>query len=109
MTRTIYGLITIHVKAKLVLHEKRLVAADGSIGVAELKVWEVPRSASYPKGHKFRLFLVVDGKVVVGFDNHQPKGPHLHLGGQEVPYGFTTIEQLSDDFWDLVRKAGFAP
>ena len=80
LTWTIYGLTTIDVKAKLVLHEKRLVEAGGSIGVAELKVWEVPRSGDYPSGRKFRLFFVVDGNVVVGFDNHKPKGPHLHFG-----------------------------
>lgn len=90
------------------LHEKRLVEG-GSIGVAELKVWEVPRTGEYPAGRKFRLFFVVEGNVVVGLDNHKPKGPHLHLEGQEVPYAFTTIEQLIEDFWDLVRKAGFAP
>jgi hypothetical protein len=97
------------VKAKPILREKRLVAGGGRMGVAELAVWEVPRSSDYPTGRKFRLFFVVSGHVVVGFDNHKPKGPHLHLEGQEVPYAFTTLEQLIEDFWELVRKAGFTP
>ena len=96
-------------KAKLVLQEKRLVEGGGRIGVAELKVWEVPRSDEYPTGRKFRLFFVVDGNVAVGLDNHKPKGPHLHLEGREVPYPFTTLDQLVEDFWGFVRKAGFAP
>jgi len=109
LTQVTYGRITIDMKAKLVLHEKRLVEGGGSIGVAELKIWEVPRSGEYPTGRKFRFFFVVNGNVVVGLDNHKPKGPHLHLGGQEVPYAFTTLDQLVEDFWDLVRKAGYAP
>ena len=94
-------------KATLVLHEKRLVAS--ATAIAELKVWQVPRSRDYPTARKFSLFFIVDGEVVVGIDNHKPKGPHLHVGGREEPYVFTTVEQLLDDFWALVRKAGFTP
>jgi hypothetical protein len=97
------------VKAKLLLHEKRLVVGGDRIGVAELEVWEIPVSREYPTGRKFRLFFVVEGSVVIGFDNHSPKGPHLHLGTTEVPYVFTTLDRLVEDFWDLVRKAGFLP
>jgi hypothetical protein len=109
LTWVIYGRITIHVKANLVLHEKRLVEGGGRIGVAAIEVWEVPRSGDYPTGRKFRLFFVVDGTVLIGFDNHRPKGPHLHLRSKEVPYAFTAIDRLVNDFWDLVRKAGFSP
>jgi hypothetical protein len=109
LTALIYGRITIGVKATLLFHEKRLVEGGGSIGVAALEVWEVPRSTHFPTGRKFRLFFVVDGVVLVGFDNHKPKGPHLHIGSREVPYAFTNVEQLVDDFWNLVRKAGYSP
>lgn len=91
------------------LHEKRLVASATRIGVAEMAVWEVARTHDYPLGRKFRLFFVVDGKALFGLDNHRPKGPHLHFGDRETPYTFTTVEQLVEDFWDLVRKAGFTP
>jgi hypothetical protein len=97
------------VKAKPVFHEKRLVEGGERIGIAELKVWDVPRSASYPAGRKYSLFFVIDGTVLVGFDNHTPKGPHLHLAGVELPYAFRTVEQLIEDFWEIVRKAGFEP
>jgi len=40
-------------------------------------------SEKYPAGRKFSLFLVAQGEVLVGLDNHKPKGPHLHLGKDE--------------------------
>ncbi len=97
-------------KARLVFHEKRLLLSEaGAVGIAEIKVWEVPRSAHYLNGRKFSLFFVVGGEVVVGIDNHKPKGPHLHIGGQELPFRHESDEQLLDDFWMLIRKAGFEP
>lgn len=74
-----------------------------------MKVWVVPRSEHYPTGRKFSLFFVVDGEIVIGIDNHKPKGPHLHLGGVELEYAFTSIGRLVEDFWDWVGKAGFEP
>jgi len=35
---------------------------------------------------------------VVGFDNERGKGDHVHLDGTEVPYAFTSVEQLIEDF-----------
>lgn len=98
-------------RARLVFHEKRLVWSRSlnSAGVAELKVWEVPKSKEYPDGRKFSLFLVAQGQVLVGIDNHKPKGPHLHLGHEELSFRYTNDEQLLQDFWALVRKAGFEP
>lgn len=98
-------------KARLVFHEKRLVwsLSRNAAGVAEIKVWEVPRSERYPSGRKFSLFLIFQGKVLVGVDNHDPKGPHVHLDRGERPFHYADDEQLLNDFWDLVRKAGFEP
>lgn len=83
--------------------------ATGDAAVAELKIWSVPRSKDYPHGRKFSLFLVSGGQVVVGVDNHKPKGPHLHLGDRELPYLYRDDVALLADFWDLARKAGFEP
>jgi hypothetical protein len=98
-------------KATLVHHEKRLIShkSTGEIGIAELKVWNVPKSKTYRQGLKYSLFLVVHGEVIIGMDNHHPKGPHLHLGNQELPYELNGIPELIKDFWDLSRKAGFSP
>ncbi len=98
-------------KADSIHSEKRLVENPhtGEIGIAEMKVWSIPRSVDYPKGRKFSLFLVVDGKVVIGIDNHRPKGPHLHLGERQSSYEYASDDKLLEDFWELVRKAGFEP
>ncbi len=98
-------------KAEPILREKRILTnkRTGDLAIAELKVWRVPKSGAYPVGVKFSLFLVSDGQILVGMDNHKPKGPHLHLGEQEVPYEFTNEASLIVDFWDLARKAGFEP
>jgi hypothetical protein len=72
-------------------------------------VIEVPKSTHYPGGLKYSMFLVVkeSGQVLVGFDNHKPKGPHLHHYEKETPYEFKGVDQLVEDFWDMVRKEGF--
>ena len=96
-------------KANPIFREKRLLqhSRSSQIAIAELKVWAIPRSSAYPAGRKFSLFLVANGKVILGIDNHRPKGPHLHLGTEEMPYNYEGDGQLIADFWDLVRKAGF--
>jgi hypothetical protein len=98
-------------KAELLFHEKRILhnKATDQLAVAELRIWKIPKSKAYPKGIKYALFLVESGKVLVGMDNHKPKGPHLHLGSREVPYDYVDEKRLLEDFWDLARKAGFKP
>jgi len=73
------------------------VNPDGSI--LELVVWKVP--APVPPtdhGFKYRAVYVLDGQRIVGFDNERGKGDHCHLDGQELPYNFTSVEQLVEDF-----------
>lgn len=79
------------------------------VGIVELKVWEVPKSDEYPNQRKFSLFLAAQGQVLIGIDNHKPKGPHLHIGDEERPFHYRDDDQLLEDFWELVRKAGFEP
>ncbi len=45
-----------------------------------------------------------NGIRVVGFDNERGKGDHIHLDGLELPYRFTTIHQLIEDFLFEVEK-----
>jgi hypothetical protein len=96
-------------KAEPLFREKRILThkSTGDVAIAELKIWRVPKSADYPSQIKFSLFLVCNGRVLVGLDNHKPKGPHLHLGAEEVPYAFCDAQTLLKDFWDLVRTAGY--
>jgi len=92
-------------KAELITRFKS-VADDG--GVMELVVWRVPQ-AVLPSGHgyKFGAVYAVDGVRVIGFDNEGDKGDHCPLHGRELPYNFTTVEALVEDFIaavDAVRR-----
>ncbi|MBK6999927.1 MAG: hypothetical protein IPH35_08165 [Rhodoferax sp.] len=67
--------------------------------ILEVVVWKVPVPVP-PTGHdyKYSAVYVVDGVRVVGFDNERGKGDHYHLDGIEVPYTFTSVPQLMEDF-----------
>ena len=73
------------------------VTADGAI--LELVIWKVPEPVP-PTEHiyKYRAVYVVNGMRVVGFDNERDKGDHCHLDGTELPYVFTGVDQLIEDF-----------
>ncbi len=81
--------------SKLLLYEKS-VQDDGA--VSEMKIWQVPKSLRNPQGVKYSLYLVKESKILVGYDNHHPKGHHRHYGTKQEPYAFTTVEALIDDF-----------
>jgi hypothetical protein len=34
----------------------------------------------------------------LSMDNHHPKGPHIHIDDQELPYEFMNEKQLISDF-----------
>jgi hypothetical protein len=96
-----------NMKAELITRFKS-VADDG--GVTELVVWRVPQPVS-PSGHgyKYRAVYLVDGVRVIGFDNERGKGDHCHLHGRELPYNFTTIDALVEDFIAAVDAARRTP
>ena len=98
-------------KAALLFHEKRIVMNPKTeeVAVVEIKTWKVPKSKDYPHGRKFSLFLVSEGKTIVGMDNHKPKGPHRHRGDRQIPYEYVDDDRLLSDFWSWVRKEGFEP
>ena len=84
------------------------VAEDG--GVMELVVWRVPRPVPpTDHGYKYRAVYAVDGVRVVGFDNERGKGDHRHLDGRELPYIFTTVDALVNDFIAAVDAARRTP
>ena len=53
-----------------------------AVALAALKVWQVPKSRHFPEGFKYSLSLVEKstGDVLLGYDNHKPKGHHVHVG-----------------------------
>jgi hypothetical protein len=88
--------------AELLLDERRVLAESA---FAELVVWKVPSPLpGSTHGFKYRLALVVEGVCVLRYDNEVGKGDHRHLGGEQLPYAFTTPEQLLADFWSDVDR-----
>jgi hypothetical protein len=74
-----------------------------------LVVWELPLPMpGCPHRFKYRLALIVDGVCVLRYDNEMGKGDHKHIGNREVPYRFTDLERLAQDFWadvsDMLRS-----
>ena len=82
-------------KAKPILHTKVLLK-NGVI--VEMKIWEVNNKVQYPDGYKYSLYCVHEGSVLVGYDNHPPKGHHRHMGDIEMPYHFKDLKTLRNDF-----------
>ena len=84
-------------RATLVFHEK--LSLNSGL-VSERTIWRVQPSDRYPSGLKYRLALAdpKDHMVVLLYDNHWPKGPHIHWNGEERPYVFETLERLLLDF-----------
>ena len=70
----------------------------------EFKVWQIPKSVDYPKGVKYSFFAVRSGTVLVGYDNHRPKGHHRHCAGEAGRYDFDGFDKLRPRF----RKARLA-
>ena len=67
--------------------------------ILEVVIWKVPKPVPpTDHGYKYSAVYVVDGVRVVGFDNERCKGDHCHLDGVEVPYAFTGVDQLIEDF-----------
>ena len=73
------------------------VNPDGSI--LEIVIWKVPKPVPPTEhGYKYRAVYVVNGVRIVGFDNERGKGDHCHIDGKELPYAFTGVDQLLEDF-----------
>ena len=81
--------------ALLVLHNKVLLKSGV---IVETKVWRIEGDQRYQDGFKYSLFAVHAGEVIVGYDNHHPKGHHRHIGNSELEYNFSTLEKLRNDF-----------
>jgi hypothetical protein len=88
----------------ILLRREKYVDADGDL--VELVLWQVPRSAAYPDGLRYRLAFLVTGttKPAVLYDNHHPKGHHRHCGDVQIAYIFSTVDQLLVDFLADVHR-----
>lgn len=95
-----------YMKAKLLAKSKEL-RDDGAI--VEVVIWELPEPLP-PCEHryKYRLYFGWPGREVIRYDNERGKGDHRHVDGAELPYEFTTVERLLDDFESDIQKRGAA-
>lgn len=89
-------------KAEKIL-DVRNVFADGSFLV--IRVWRV-KEPVLPSGHQFKysFFYGRRGERLVLFDNERGKGDHKHIREVESKYVFESIEKLTEDFMDAVRR-----
>lgn len=79
------------------------VRDDGPI--VEIVVWELPAPLPPSTHHyKYRLYYGASGASRVRYDNERGKGDHRHVGEREVPYAFTSVEQLLADFESDVER-----
>lgn len=89
-------------KAELIIDHKTI---DLYGAIIQMIVWKVPTPVSpATHGFKYRLVYSYSGQRIVGFDNERGKGDHMHLDGQELPYQFTNVTQLIEDFISEVDK-----
>ncbi len=83
-------------KATLVQRGRSSVGDDLFV---EIVIWQVPvpvRGSQH--SYKYRMALIDDDRCVMRYDNEAGKGDHKHVGRAEIPYVFSTLDQLADDF-----------
>lgn len=89
---------------KAVLLQKERIEL-GEDRFAEVVIWQVPHPLRGSEhGYKYSLVLVVNEVCVLRYDNETGKGDHKHIGAVEIPYTFTSLDQLVINFWDDVDK-----
>jgi hypothetical protein len=96
-------------KATEIFRQKSVLKHFGEkrLAIFEMVIWQVPKSVHYPDGIKYRAWVSEDGVTVFGFDNHKPKGPHLHIGENEVGYVYRGTTELMRDVIAMIEKEGF--
>lgn len=86
--------------AELILDDRYPQGNDAFVAIRVFRVpGKVPGSTH---DLKYSLVYVCGGVCVLRFDNEAGKGDHFHRAGQEMPYRFTSLEQLMVDFWTAV-------
>ena len=77
------------------------------LAILEVVIWQVPKSKDFPEGLKYRAWFSESGKTLFGFDNHKPKGHHLHIRDIEVGYVFRGYDELLKDIRSMIEKEGY--
>ena len=72
--------------------------------IVEIKIYKVPKDKWHPEGFHYSLVLIKDGKRILGYDNYERKGHHIHRYNKELPYEFVDEWKLIGDFNKDVEK-----
>ena len=88
-------------KAELLIHDR---VKDRHGGIIEVKIWLVPKSADRPHSYKYSLVYIKHGKRILGYDNAEGKGDHRHYNDKEMPYKFTSVKKLFEDFYGDLKE-----
>lgn len=88
-------------EAELLIHDKQILP-NGN--VVEIKIWRVPKPKDKLHGYKYSLVYIEKGQRMIGYDNSEAKGDHIHYREKEKPYKFKGIWQLIEDFYKAVIK-----
>lgn len=74
-----------------------------------IDVWDVALDQRYPQGVKFSYFLVwpESNEIILGYDNHYPKGLHRHEAGVEVLMKEVDYLELLVQFEIELTERGF--
>ena len=80
---------------------------NSRFAIFEIVIWKIPASKDYPDGIKYRAWVSENGETLFGFDNHKPKGPHLHIGKKEIGYIYRGLEALKQDIVAMIKKENF--
>ncbi|HEX3526985.1 MAG TPA: DUF6516 family protein [Thermoanaerobaculia bacterium] len=87
----------------VLLARTRIIYSE--LAFAELVLREAPKPVPGSlHRYKYRLAYVVNDVCVLRYDNEAGKGDHLHFGGEESAYRFTTPEQLIADFQQAIAR-----
>lgn len=87
--------------AELLFHRKNIEHGDI---IVEMTIWRVPHSKDKPYGLKYSLVYIKAGERIIGYDNAESKGDHVHHRTKTKPYLFKDIESLIRDFHSDIAK-----
>ncbi|MBI4403929.1 MAG: hypothetical protein HY537_07205 [Deltaproteobacteria bacterium] len=97
-------------EATEILHQKAVLKHqhdEDRLVIFEIIVWRVGVSSNYPDGIKYRAWLSEGGQTLFGFDNHKPKGAHLHVHDVEIGYVYRGLDALKADIVAMIQQEGF--
>lgn len=89
-------------KAESIEHSKVI---DESGNITEINLWKLQKpTEDKPHGYKYSLVYIVENERIIGYDNAEDKGDHIHIRGTVKPYKFRDVWKLIQDFYKDIEK-----